>query len=133
MMTVLLPHALPPRRRVGERLTQLGELPTIYAVGSVMRPTPRDWPSSATTCGFFFLEEALTASEALSGQSDGGGGGGESTEHARLKAWVAAHPRPVVVNFGSMACADQADIPRHAVRCALAATAAVGLDHGLIL
>eukprot|EP01047_Picozoa_sp_COSAG01_P035996 COSAG01_NODE_2792_length_7061_cov_20.067222_4_plen_134_part_00 len=133
-MTVLLPHALPPRRRVGERLTQLGELPTIYAVGSVLLPTPRDWPASATTCGFFFLEEALTAPpEAPCGQSDGGGGGGESTEHARLKAWIAAHPRPVVVNFGSMACADHADIPRHAVRCASPPPLPSASDRGLMI
>jgi hypothetical protein len=41
------------------------------------------------------------------GKSEGGSGAG-SAELSRLKAWVSANPRPVVVNFGSMACIDEA-------------------------
>ena len=122
-----------PLMATGDRLKVLGALPNIYAVGEALLPTPSDWPRNAVTTGFFFLEEALTADDDDSttaskgesgcggggrGKSEGGSGGGRgkseggsgagSAELSRLKAWVSANPRPVVVNFGSMACIDEA-------------------------
>ena len=77
-----------------------------------------DWPQNAVTTGFFFLEEALSAAQSdgstgsdggnadSSGCANGEGGSAELQQLKELKEWVSTHPRPVVVNFGSMACLD---------------------------
>ena len=99
-----------PAMPTGDRLKVLGELPNIYAVGGrSLLPTPNDWPVNATTTGFFFLEEATTSAEVA--LADDGVDEG-------LRAWMSAHPRPVVVNFGSMNCMDE-NVPENAVQAAL--------------
>ena len=123
-----------PEMAVGDRLKVLGAVPNIYAVGEVLLPTPSDWPHNAVTTGFFFLDEAISAAGGInngSGSIRSGGGnmtssdGAQnedcSTELVKLKDWIASHPRPVVVNFGSMACLDEGNVnvPENSIRAAL--------------
>ena len=118
---------LPPMP-LGDRLKRLGELANIYAVGEALLPTPSDWPPNATTTGFFFLEEACAppsgggakaAARASVERPETQGEGASAADEegfSRLREWVLDHPRPVVINFGSMACLDEVDVPTNAVR-----------------
>lgn len=116
-----------PEMTTGDRLKVLGGLPSIYAVGEALLPTPIDWPNNAVTTGFFFLEDAMLAADGGNcTASNSGGAVGTSTKRdeaalAELKDWISTHPRPVVVNFGSMACLDDGDVnvPENSVKAAL--------------
>ena len=98
-----------------------------------MLPTPSDWPHNAVTTGFFFLEEAIlaardndSAGNSMAYDDSGttgsnGTGTPDEAEFLQLRVWISTHPRPVVVNFGSMACLDDGNVnvPENSVKAAL--------------
>ena len=125
-----------PAMTTADRLKLLGAVPNIYAVGEALLPTPGDWPHNAVTTGFFFLEEAMSAARGKdsaakcvacddgdTADSDGTSTPDEagSAELLQLREWISTHSRPVVVNFGSMACLDDGSInvPENSVKAAL--------------
>jgi hypothetical protein len=125
-----------PAIATGDRLKMLGAVPNIYAVGEALLPTPSDWPHTAVTTGFFFLEEAMSAARGDDSAGNciacddsptaGSNGTGTqdkagSAELLQLREWISTHPRPVVVNFGSMACLDDdnVNVPENSVKAAL--------------
>ena len=89
-------HNLSPQKRFDILHTTDGrDIPVLHAFSEHVVPPPSDWPGSARTTGYWFLEQSA-----------------DWTPPPELEAFLTAGPPPVYVGFGSMAGSDPRRLTR---------------------
>jgi sterol 3beta-glucosyltransferase len=100
-------HGLSPQKRFDILHTTDGkDIPVLHGFSRHVVPQPSDWPKTASTTGYWFLDE-----------SDGW------SPPAELEAFLEAGPPPVYVGFGSMAGRD----PRRLTEAVISALQQAGV------
>lgn len=83
---------LPPQRKFSIlRTVDGGDIPILHGISRHVVPQPSDWPETAKTTGYWFLNET-----------------GDWSPSPELEAFLQAGSPPVYVGFGSMAGRDPA-------------------------